>query len=124
MTTPLRLETSTPDHRVRCVTLQGELDLDCAYEFDAALRRLESEHPDAIVVDLRGLAFCDTSGLARLLALRRRARRDGWRLLLVRGSATIQRLLAVTALTEHFELVSDPDAALERVCGAATPVGV
>jgi anti-anti-sigma factor len=118
MTTSLRLETSAPDRTVRCVALHGELDLDCAYRFDEALRRLEAERPAAIVLDLRGLVFCDTSGLARLLALRRRARRDGWRLLMVRGSAAVQRLLAVTALSEHFEMVSDTDAALALARGA------
>jgi anti-sigma B factor antagonist len=110
--TLLRLETSSPDDRVRNVEIHGDLDLDGAYRFDEALRRLEAERPAAIVLDLRSLGFCDTSGLARLLAVRRRARRDGRRLFLVRGSAAVQRLLAVTALSEHFEMVSHPDDAL------------
>jgi anti-sigma B factor antagonist len=110
--TLLRLETSAPDDHVRHVALHGDLDLDGAYRFDEALRRLEAERPAAIVLDLRGLAFCDTSGLARLLAVRRRARRDGRRLLLVRGSAAVQRLLAITPLSEHFEVVSHPEDAL------------
>ena len=58
------------------------------------------------MLDLRGLSFLDSCGLARLLAARRRARR-GRRLLLIRGSAAVQRLFAITAVTEHFETVTD-----------------
>ena len=36
---------------------------------------------------------------------------------MVRGSTAVQRLLAVTALSEHFEMVSDTDAALALALG-------
>jgi anti-sigma B factor antagonist len=59
------------------------------------------------VLDLRGLSFMDSCGLARLLAARRRARREERRLLLVRGNVAVQRLLAITAVGEHFETVAE-----------------
>ena len=62
----------------------------------------------ACSLDLRGLDFLDTTGLSRLVALRRRCRRTGRRLVLVRGSQAVQRLFAVTAMNEHFEVVRDP----------------
>jgi anti-sigma B factor antagonist len=89
------------------VALRGELDLEHAYTFDEELRRVEGRRPSCLVLDLRGLSFLDSCGLARLLAARRRARREKRRLLLVRGSAAVQRLLAITAVAEHFETVSD-----------------
>jgi anti-anti-sigma factor len=92
------------------VALRGELDLEHAYDFDIELRRLEAAHPRCLVLDLRELTFLDSSGLARLLAARRRARRDHRRLVLVRGTATVQRLFALTALDEQFEMVSAPPA--------------
>jgi anti-sigma B factor antagonist len=87
--------------------LRGELDLAHAYTFDEELRTVEATSPSAIVIDLRELTFLDSCGLARLLAARRRARRLGHRLLLVRGSATVQRLFALAAVDEAFEMVSD-----------------
>jgi anti-sigma B factor antagonist len=78
--------------------LRGELDLAHAYTFDEELRRAEARHPSCVVIDLRELTFLDSSGLARLLAARRRARRLGHRLLLVRGSAAVQRLFALAAV--------------------------
>ena len=87
--------------------LKGELDLAHAYTFDEELRTVEATRPSAVVIDLRELTFLDSCGLARLLAARRRARRLGHRLLLVRGSAAVQRLFALAAVDEAFEMVSD-----------------
>jgi anti-sigma B factor antagonist len=89
------------------VALRGELDLEHAYTFDEELRRVEELRPPCLVLDLRGLSFLDSSGLARLLAANRRARRERRRLLLVRGTAAVQRLLAITAVGSHFETVSE-----------------
>jgi anti-sigma B factor antagonist len=94
------------------VALRGELDLEHAYTFDEELRQVEGRRPSCLVLDLRGLAFLDSCGLARLLAARTRARRERRRLLLVRGSAAVQRLMAITAVGEHFETVSELPAEL------------
>ena len=95
-----------PSGAVR-VKLRGELDLEHAYTFDEELRGVESARPPCIVLDLRELSFADSCGMGRLIAARRRARRDGRRLLLVRGSHAVDRLLALTALEEEFEIVRD-----------------
>src|SRR6185312_1811602 len=87
--------------------LRGELDLAHAYTFDEELRTVEATRPSTVVIDLRELTFLDSCGLARLLAARRRARRLGHRLLLVRGSAAVQRLFVLAAVDEAFEMVSD-----------------
>jgi anti-sigma B factor antagonist len=92
--------------------LRGELDLAHAYTFDEELRAIEESRPACVVLDLRQLTFLDSCGLARLLAARRRARRLGHRLLLVRGSAAVQRLFALTAVDEAFEMVSELPVAL------------
>jgi anti-sigma B factor antagonist len=99
------------------LALRGELDLEHAYTFDEELRRIEARRPPCVVLDLRALTFLDSSGLARLLAARHRARREGRRLVLVRGSAAVQRLMAITAVRDHFETVSELPADL-------APVGV
>ena len=101
------------------LALRGELDLEHAYTFDEELRRVEAVRPSCVVLDLRGLSFLDSSGLARLLAAQRRARRERRRLLLVRGTVAVQRLLALTAVSEHFETVSEVPAEMRPVAGAA-----
>jgi anti-sigma B factor antagonist len=105
---PIQLTVQRPDFDTIHVTVQGSLDLARAYEFDEAMRRIERDAPGRVLLDLRGLEFLDTTGLSRLVALRRRCRRTGRRLVLVRGSQAVQRLFAVTAMNEHFEVVRDP----------------
>ena len=92
------------------IGLKGELDLEHAYTFDEELKRVEALEPDCICLDLRELHFLDSSGLGRLVAARRRARKLGHRLVLVRGSATVQRLFQLTAVEEAFEIINAPEA--------------
>lgn len=94
------------------VALAGELDLVCAYAFDARMREIEAEGPRLMVLDLRALAFVDSAGIGRIVAAHLRARRARRRLVLVRGTRTVQRILALTALDTVFEMVSEPEAAL------------
>jgi anti-anti-sigma factor len=91
------------------VRLRGALDLAYAYRFDDELRHAERDASSILVIDLRELDFVDSAGMSRILAARRRARRAGRRLVLVRGSFAVQRFLQLAALTEHFEYVSSPE---------------
>jgi anti-sigma B factor antagonist len=97
------------------VALRGELDLEHAYTFDEEMRRVEGARPSCLVLDLRGLSFLDSSGLARLLAANGRARREKRKLVLVRGTKAVQRLLQITAVGHHFETVTDVPEHLRRV---------
>lgn len=106
------LTTEVLDSGAVVIALRGELDLAHAYTFDDELRNVESAQPSCVILDLRELTFLDSCGLARLLAARRRARRLGHRLLLVRGPKAIQRLFALAAVDEAFEMVSEVPVAL------------
>ena len=94
------------------VTLEGELDLGSAYAFDRRLLAIEQTQPKMIVVDLRGLTMLDSAGLGRLVSAQRRARRGGWKLVLVRGGRAIQRVLQMTQLVDHFDIAGDLSNAL------------
>ena len=108
---PPPLDVSEQETRpgVARVTLHGELDLANAYTFDRRMLDVEARHPSIVLVDLRGLTMLDSAGLARLVSAQRRARRGGWKLVLVRGGKIIQRVLQTTRLDELLEVTSDPD---------------
>ena len=89
------------------IELAGELDLATAPKLDDEMKRLEEDGPAVIVLDLRGLAFMDSSGLRALLAADSRAREAGRRLVLVRGDERVQRVLRITRLDERLEIVDD-----------------
>ncbi|MEA2247836.1 MAG: hypothetical protein QOH46_2365, partial [Solirubrobacteraceae bacterium] len=91
LTTPLRCEV-TPDRDVVTVAVDGELDIATAPVLDAQLRELRDVGFQRVVVDLRGLAFMDSTGAHLLL---RWTAADGQDLRVVLGS----RARAVFVLT-------------------------
>jgi anti-sigma B factor antagonist len=97
------------------VGLSGELDMSRALLLEQELRAIETGEPEGIVVDLSDLDFVDSSGLARLMAARRRAERGGCRFVLVQGSHAVRRLLTLSALDRHFEFVEEPEDLLDAL---------
>ncbi len=89
------------------VALRGELDLSSADRVERELERVESERPDLIVLDLRGLTFLDSTGLRLIVTADQRARQSGRRLAVVRGPATVQRVFSITKLDERLDMVDD-----------------
>ena len=111
---PLELTESEPRSRVVELHLRGELDLQSAYTFDRRMLDVERRHPDLICVDLRELTMMDSAGLARLVSAHRRARKGGWRLVILKGSRAVSRVLQVTRLEEHLEIVRDIESVLKK----------
>jgi anti-anti-sigma factor len=69
-----------------------------------------------VVLDLRELTFIDGSGVHAILDVAREARREGRRLMLVRGSAQVDRVFTLTGARQQllvFDLdPSEPNSAL------------
>lgn len=78
------------------VALRGELDMASAPELEACLQRLRANRVLHVTVDLAGLDFCDSSGLATFLRFRRDAERGGSSLVLRSPRANVRRLLELT----------------------------
>ena len=68
-----------------------------------------------VVVDLAGLEFMDSSGLAALVRARNLARHAGNDLLLAAPQQQVLRLLTVTRLVEAFYVYARVDDAASRV---------
>jgi anti-sigma B factor antagonist len=105
----LELTTDTDGTTVR-LALTGELDIAGAARVEQELERIEREPPATIVLDLRELAFMDSTGLRVIVAADARAREQERRLVIVRGTATVQRIIEMTRLQERLEIVDDLDA--------------
>jgi anti-anti-sigma factor len=80
------------------VRLTGEFDLAAFEEVDTLLASAQTGGVHSLVVDLRGLQFIDSSGIKLLLRAQARAEELGGRLRVVRGSASIQHIFALTGL--------------------------
>jgi anti-sigma B factor antagonist len=105
------------------IALHGELDVTDAASAAAALIALADRDCD-IIVDLAGLEFIDSSGLAALVLARRHARQAGGDLLLAAPQQHVLRVLTITRLIEVFAVIACPEevASSAERSTAATPV--
>ena len=85
------------------VALRGELDIADAASVAAALTTIAAREP-VIIVDLAGLDFIDSSGVAAVARGRRQARQAGGDLLLAAPQRKVLRVLAITRLAEDFSV--------------------
>lgn len=100
-------------HVVR-LSLEGEFDMAAVADFAAMLRDIESTRPRAIVLDLDGLGFMDSTGLESLLAAHRRA--AGSHLFgVLRGTGPAHRLITLVGLDGHFVMIDALSAIPKRL---------
>ena len=102
--TRLSLKTSLAGRTV-VIALAGELDLAGAATLEQELAGVDAR---AVVVDLRGLGFMDSSGLRALAVAALRAQSAGRRFALVPGAAQVMRVFDITRMRERLEFVADP----------------
>jgi anti-anti-sigma factor len=93
------------DERAVVIVARGELDVTSSEQFAAALSRANQSHLPLTVVDLSGLQFIDSSGLATLIKADQEAKSAGRRLAVIRGPRQVQQLLELTGLSERLELI-------------------
>jgi anti-anti-sigma factor len=96
------------DSRVRVVQVDGEVDLSTAPSLNDALALALADRPESLFVDLRKVTFMDSTGLRSLIMTREECGAIDCRLLLMRGSRPVERLIEVSGLSDFFVFVSDP----------------
>src|SRR3954447_16517888 len=97
-----RLDDSVQVH----LALRGDLDLYSAPAFDDALVEVEGEKWPTIVLDMRELSFVDSMALRLIMRTQARAEQDGRRMVIVRGPEFLDRVLSVSGLEPHLEIVN------------------
>ena len=103
-----RLDVRT-DYRngVARVALTGELDMSTVSAVEHTLDVCRADRVEAVIVDLRGLSFLDSSGLHAFLRARNDADENGHRLHLVSASRPAR---VVFEVTETAFLLDEPEA--------------
>ena len=110
MTRPpeFRILTSESGSRAE-IAIHGELDLATAPRLAAEFERVGAlDGLEIAVVDLRELAFMDSSGLETILRFEATARARGVEVAVVRGQRAVERLFAVMQLDRRLRIVDDP----------------
>ncbi len=100
---------SAPDAVV--LRVSGELDMASAPKLERELDAVESIRPELVTMDLRELAFIDSTGLRLLLRAAERAREEKRRFVVVRGSTAVDRIFEITGAERQIEVVGEGPAA-------------
>ncbi len=91
------------------VVARGELDLASADRLRETLQKPEAA-ASAVVLDLRGITFMDSSGLSIVVAEHQRALADGFRFAVaVGGAGEVRRLFELAGLVDTLTLIDDPE---------------
>jgi anti-sigma B factor antagonist len=96
--------------RERRLMLSGELDLVGRPQLDEALGAIDYGSIDRLVLDPSGVSFMDSTGLHAVLVAKDLCAKHGCRLELVPGSEQVQRLFALSGLSDQVDF-HQPDTA-------------
>ena len=94
--------------RVTTLIVTGELDLASTPMLERELEQANDSDADVILLDLRGLAFMDSTGLHLLLKAHQSAEQAGRRLAVTKGGEQVQRLLDLTGVVDLVTIVESP----------------
>lgn len=94
------------------LTLTGDLDYGECAAFRTNIDRVLKSAPPAVVVDLAGLEYLDSSGLGLLLALSKEYGALGGRLVLVTNE-TVDNILSLTRLNGIFATAPTMEEAMQ-----------
>jgi anti-sigma B factor antagonist len=94
------------------VTTPDEIDVANAGQFRAGLLAAAGRGRPAIVVDMTGTEFCDSTGLNVLVRALRQADEADGEIRLVVGGTALQRILTVTGVGSMFGVYDSVDQAL------------
>lgn len=90
------------------VTLAGELDMAVTFRLEPELERLTGEADvHALVVEMSGVTFMDSSALGLLLATQQRLRADGVRFAIANPSTGIRRILEITGAGQELTVTDE-----------------
>jgi len=93
------------------VSLTGEIDLQHSPNLRRQLMDLMFDRRD-VLVELAGVSYIDSSGIACLVEAYQTARKNGTRFVLVAVSAPVMRVLQLARLDKVFALAETAEAAL------------
>jgi anti-sigma B factor antagonist len=89
--------------------LHGELDLASVPLLESEIQSAEMNTTRMVVLDLEDLQFMDSAGLRTILSAHECSQERGQKFALTRGPQQIQRLLAITGVSEHLRIIASPD---------------
>ena len=104
-----------PRARVVVLDLSGDLRGEAREELEAAYADAAARDPQAVVLNLAGVDYIDSTGIALLVGLLARARREGRELSAYGLSDHYREIFAITRLSEFIHVYDDEQTAVGSV---------
>jgi len=93
--------------QVSVVAVNGDVDLSSSRSLQAELREVISGGPNRLIVDLSGVPYMDSSGVATLVEAMQLSRKKGTQLVLCSMSEKVQSIFEIARLDKVFTIVRD-----------------
>ena len=100
------------DRRTHVIAVTGEIHVSTAPEFSRRLNSAIARGKTAVVLDLTGVEFIDSTGLSVLLNGLRRVTRQRGHMAIVCTNPTVLRLFEITRLDTTFDIHESREEAL------------
>ncbi|WP_067793939.1 STAS domain-containing protein [Actinomadura formosensis] len=108
------------DDRCTVVRVQGDIDVVARSHFEEALFEVV-DMDEPVVVDMREVTFCDSTGLNALVAANRRAGERGGHIALVALPPRVQRVFRITGLDKFIPIYDTLREAIVAFPSTTTP---
>lgn len=95
------------------VDVEGDIDLGRSVAFQQELLKLLDERPKRVVVNLGGVQYMDSSGVASLVKLLSSAKRQGTEVRLAAMSPRVRSIFEITRLETVFDIRETVEEAME-----------
>ena len=96
------------------VDVAGEIDLNTSNAFQQDLLELLDKSPERVVVNLSGVSYMDSSGVASLVKLLSRVRKTGVALRLAAMTDRVRSVFEITRLDSVFNIHANVEEALAQ----------
>ena len=103
---------------IAVLEIEGEVDMLNAPEVRDNLLPLFKETMRGIVVDLSGVTYMDSSGIATMIEGLQWSTREGKRFIVSGLSEQVMDVFVLTNLKEVFDFAQDTESALEEIAGS------
>ena len=94
------------------VDVEGEIDLNCSQAFQLSLLEVLDQEPERVVINLAGVRYMDSSGIASLVKLLSRVRKSQLPLSLVSLTDRVRGVFEITRLDNVFDIYATEQEAL------------
>ena len=92
---------------ISIVAVEGDVDLNSSRSLQMHLRESLGSVPDKLIVDLSGVPYMDSSGVATLVEAMQLSRKKDTRLVLCAMSEKVQSIFEIARLYKVFTIVAD-----------------